>query len=179
MDQDRVFALVVDHDDGMARRRGDLDDGAGIDAVFQHPFNGPAPIRPDRADMLHPRCRPGDGDGHICPFAAQAPAVFCRGQCFPRCKKMRHTVEQIGVDRAKVIDRHAQPPLQAARTAMFKISLAVLEVEQIWMDLSTPAKIGPMTVAPAISCISLTDIDAEWRAGTTRTFAGPVSLWKG
>jgi broad specificity phosphatase PhoE len=33
---------------------------------------------------------------------------------------------------------------------------------------------GPITVAPAISCNSLTEIEAECRAGTTSTFAGPV-----
>ena len=38
---------------------------------------------------------------------------------------------------------------------------------------------SPITVAPAISCISLTEIEAECRAGTTRTLAGPVRRQKG
>ena len=36
-----------------------------------------------------------------------------------------------------------------------------------------------ITVAPAISCISLTEMLAECRAGTTRMFAGPVSRENG
>ena len=66
------------------------------------------------------------------------------------------------------------PTLQAASTAMLRISLAVDEDEQIWIDLSMPERIGPITVAPAISCISLVEIEAECRAGTTSIFAGPV-----
>ncbi len=62
---------------------------------------------------------------------------------------------------------------------MLKMSLTVATVEQIWIGLSTPARIGPMTVAPAISCISLTEIEAECRAGTTSTLAGPVSRENG
>ena len=42
-----------------------------------------------------------------------------------------------------------------------------------------PVRIGPITVAPAISCISLTEILAECRAGTTNMFAGPVKRQKG
>ena len=62
---------------------------------------------------------------------------------------------------------------------MLRMSLAVELDAQIWIDLSTPERIGPITVAPAISCISLTEIDAEWRAGTTRMLAGPVRRWNG
>ena len=62
---------------------------------------------------------------------------------------------------------------------MFRMSFTVAEVEQIWIDLSTPARIGPITVAPPISCISLIEIEAEWRAGTIRMFAGPERRWNG
>ena len=52
-------------------------------------------------------------------------------------------------------------------------------VEQIWIGRSMPVRIGPITVAPAISCISLTEMLAECRAGTTRMLAGPVRREKG
>ena len=32
---------------------------------------------------------------------------------------------------------------------------------------------GPMTVAPASSCIILVEMEAEWKAGMTSTLAGP------
>ncbi len=63
--------------------------------------------------------------------------------------------------------------------AMFRMSFAVEPVEQIWIGLSTPVRIGPMTVAPAISYISLVEIEAECRAGTIRMLAGPVRRQKG
>ena len=63
--------------------------------------------------------------------------------------------------------------------AMFRMSLAVETVEQIWIGLSMPDRIGPITVAPPISCISLVEIEAECRAGTIRMFAGPVRRWNG
>jgi hypothetical protein len=62
---------------------------------------------------------------------------------------------------------------------MLRMSLTVEMVEQIWMGLGTPVRMGPITVAPAISCMSFTEIEAEWRAGMTRTFAGPVRREKG
>ena len=62
---------------------------------------------------------------------------------------------------------------------MLRMSFTVEVVEQSWIDCGTPVRIGPITVAPAISCISFTLIDAEWRAGTTRTLAGPVNRLKG
>ena len=33
---------------------------------------------------------------------------------------------------------------------------------------------GPITVAPPSSCSILVEIEAEWNAGMTSTFAGPV-----
>ena len=51
---------------------------------------------------------------------------------------------------------------------MFRTSLAVDTVEQIWIGLSTPVRIGPITVASPISCINLTEMLAECRAGDTR-----------
>ena len=44
----------------------------------------------------------------------------------------------------------------AAMVAMLMMSFTVEPVWQIWIWAPTPASIGPMTVAPAISCISLT-----------------------
>ena len=67
----------------------------------------------------------------------------------------------------------------AAIAAMFRMSFTVELVEQIWIGCGTPVRIGPITVAPAISCISLTLMDAEWRAGTTSTLAGPVRRLNG
>ena len=72
-----------------------------------------------------------------------------------------------------------RPISQAAITAMFRMSFAVETVEQIWIGLFSPVRIGPITVAPAISCISFTEIDAECRAGTTSTLAGPDSRVNG
>ena len=63
--------------------------------------------------------------------------------------------------------------------AMLRMSFTVEPVPQIWTGFGTPVRMGPITVAPAISCISLTLIEAECRAGTTRTFAGPVRRLKG
>ena len=39
--------------------------------------------------------------------------------------------------------------VQAAMAAMLKMSFTVETVEQIWIGWSTPARIGPITVAPA------------------------------
>ena len=63
--------------------------------------------------------------------------------------------------------------------AMFRMSFTVELVEQIWIGSGTPVRIGPITVAPAISCISFTEIEAECRAGTTRILAGPVRRQNG
>ena len=41
-------------------------------------------------------------------------------------------------------------------TAMFRMSFTVEFVEQIWIGFGTPVRIGPITVAPAISCIDKT-----------------------
>ena len=90
---------------------------------------------------------------------------------------MRQLIEIIRIDRAEVPDH--PPTLQAARIAMLRMSFAVEVVEQIWIDLSKPVRIGPITVAPAISCINLTEMLAEWRAGTIRIFAGPVKRENG
>ena len=55
--------------------------------------------------------------------------------------------------------------------AMSRMSVVVDTVARIWTGVSRPVRIGPITVAPAISCVRLTDIDAEWRAGKT-TWSG-------
>ena len=43
----------------------------------------------------------------------------------------------------------------------------------ICTELSSPTSSGPITVAPPSSCSILVEIEAEWNAGMTSTFAGP------
>ena len=83
-------------------------------------------------------------------------------------------------------DDHLRPtssgaaPAGSRRTAPCSgCRFTVEPVEQIWIGFGTFTRIGPITVAPAISCISLTEIEAECRAGITRIFAGPVRRQNG
>ena len=65
----------------------------------------------------------------------------------------------VRIYRAKAPNSHP-PTLHAAINAMFNTSLTLDTAEVIWIGRSIPVKIGPITVAPAISCISFTEIDA-------------------
>ena len=130
VENDIVLARAIHGDDRMARFTRQPRDVAHIDAVFHQPVHSPATIGPDRANMHHPSRSTGGGNGHIRPLAAQPTRHLGRGECFTGRRQMRHSVHHVDVDRPKVPDRH-QPTLQAARTAMFRMSLAVDTVEQI------------------------------------------------
>ena len=164
---DLVFPRRVDRNDCVTGGGVDLRNPTRIDTVFSQPVHTPLSLRPDRTDMASMRPGARGGNRHIRTFATQ-PLFKGRGcQRFTRLRHMRQGVNHIDIDRTEVPDSHKQPPfmvqpmLQAARTAMFSTSLAVDVVEQIWIGLSTPDRIGPTTVAPPISCISLTEIEAE------------------
>ena len=103
------------------------------------------------------------------PFAAKTLRIIQRRKRLTRSGEVRHAIDMVDIDRTQVVDRHAAPRfypiLQAASAAMFRMSFTVELVEQIWIGFFTPVKMGPITVAPAISCISLTEMLAECRAG--------------
>ena len=157
---DGIFAGSVHADVGMAGALIGRHDMARVHAIFHQTLCRPAPVGPDRPDVHDPRGGARGGHRHVRALAAQALADLRRRERFARASQMRHTIDVVRVDRAEVVDRH-QPTLQAARTAMFRMSFAVDTVEQIWIDPSMPDRIGPITVAPAISCISFTEMLAE------------------
>ena len=108
---DGVFSLWIDVDDGMARRHRPRQNVTGIDAVSLQRLQRPSSTRPDSADMMHPRARPRRCDRLVRPFSAKTKGIIRRGQRLSGLGKMRDAIDVIQIDRPKRIDRHGLPDL--------------------------------------------------------------------
>jgi len=137
-------------------------------AVVHGHFAIPAPA----PDMRDAACRRGRGDRHIGPLPAQNPAGNLKRNLFPPAAgKCRQIVEVIlPFDKSRGSRFIRRPLTGMLELAHFKMSFA-------WMSSNKSDRFGPngskwpITVAPAISCISFTEMLAECRAGTTRNIS--------
>ena len=106
--QDLVLAIDRHRHDRMAGGKFAVLNGRQIHPGIAHFGTQPFIFGVGSTDMAHVGAGAGQGDRLVRPLAAKGPLMLKRCQCLARRRKMRHLVDQIDIDGAKVEDSHAK-----------------------------------------------------------------------